>query len=53
MITNDRIEELKKWIMDSRLSAPNTEWPWYVEMNEALEELKVRRRDASYRGGSD
>jgi hypothetical protein len=50
MVTNDRIEELAKWIMGSRLSAAAAEHAWYTEMADALEELKFRRRDASYRG---
>ena len=49
MVTNDRIEELQKWIMASRLQAEKDDWPWYEEMNEALAELVTRRRDASYR----
>ena len=51
MVTNDRINELRTWIMASRLQAPQTEWTWYQEMADALEELKVRRLNASYRGG--
>ena len=50
MVTNDRINELQKWIMASRLETSKNDWAWYEEMNEALDELKVRRRDASYRG---
>jgi hypothetical protein len=50
MVTNERIEELKNWIVGSRLQAPQDEWNWYLEMADALEELLFRRRDASYRG---
>jgi hypothetical protein len=50
MVTNDRVDELQKWIKNSRLSAPAAEQTWYSEMADALEELKFRRRDASYRG---
>ena len=50
MVTNDRINELKKWIMASRLEAPKNDWGWYEQMDEALGELLTRRLDASYRG---
>jgi hypothetical protein len=50
MLTNDRVDELQKWIMELRLSAPTEEHFWYTEMADCLEELKFRRRDASYRG---
>jgi hypothetical protein len=40
MVTNDRIDELQKWIMESRLSAPAAERTWYSEMADALEELE-------------
>lgn len=50
MVTNDRINELKKWIMSSRLEAPKNDWAWYEEMDECLHELLTRRLDASYRG---
>jgi hypothetical protein len=36
--------------MESRLSAPADKHAWYTEIADALEELKFRRRDASYRG---
>ena len=50
MVTNTRIDELQKWIVESRLSTATEHHNWYLDMADALEELKNRRRDADYRG---
>jgi hypothetical protein len=38
MVTNDRVDELQKWIMETRLHAAADDHFWYTEMGDCLEE---------------